>query len=149
MADTVLFSESYGSVLVDEQVPCVITQWHGFANQQQFRALQGFALDYFEQRSTPARPWGWVGDVRQMSAIPQAVQEWLRDEFNPRATAAGLREVSVVLAESVLGQLATQQYADRTAQAVTKGSYELRTAYYPTLAEAKQGARQSLAQTAG
>lgn len=145
MAEVVLFSESYGSVLVDERVPCVITRWHGFANQEQFRALQGFALAYFEQHSTPARPWGWVGDVRQMGAIPQAVQEWLREEFNPRAVAAGLREVSVVAAENVLGQVASQHYADGTQQAVAAGTYALRTAFYPTLEGAKRGARAVLA----
>jgi hypothetical protein len=142
MSDQVIFSQPYGTVLVDAGVPCVITQWHSFANATDFIALQQFALEYFEAHSTPAKPWGWVGDVRQMGAIPAKAQAWLIAEFNPRATAAGLREVSVVVAETVFGQIATQRYAQDTAQARDK--YVLRTIFYPSLASAKAGATQAL-----
>jgi hypothetical protein len=144
MADQVIFSQPYGTVLVDASVPCVITQWHAFANATEFIALQGFALDYFEAHATPAQPWGWVGDVRHMSAIPDRAQHWLLHEFNPRAIAAGLREVSVVLASSIFGQLATQRYAQDTRQA--QGSEALHTRFFDSLEAAKEGARQALLQ---
>ncbi|RYY11981.1 MAG: hypothetical protein EOO36_18195 [Cytophagaceae bacterium] len=139
MPDQIIFSEAYGSVLVDASVPCVITQWHAFANAAEFIGLQLFALEYYEAHSSPARPWGWVGDVRQMGAIPAKAQAWLLAEFNPRATAAGLREVSVVLAETVFGQIATQTYAQNTERA--SPVYELSTRFYNSLATAKEGAR--------
>jgi hypothetical protein len=142
MPDQVIFSEPYGTVLVDASVPCVITQWHAFANATEFIALQEFALKYFEVHSSPARPWGWVGDVRQMGAIPAKAQAWLLADFNPRAMAAGLREVSVVLAETIFGQLATQTYAQNTRQA--RSAYELSTRFYDSLETAKVGARQAL-----
>lgn len=129
--------------MVDASVPCVITQWHAFANATEFIALQEFALKYFEAHSTPAKPWGWVGDVRRMGAIPAKAQAWLIAEFNPRATAAGLREVSVVVAETVFGQIATQRYIEDTRQHQDRA--DLRTQLYDSLASAKQGARQTLA----
>lgn len=130
-------------VLVDASVPCVVTQWHAFANATEFINLQGFALAYFEAHSTPEQPWGWVGDVRQMGAIPAKAQAWLIAEFNPRATAAGLREVSVVVAETVFGQIATQRYIDETRQ--HRDRADLHTQVYDSLASAKEGARQSVA----
>ena len=142
MPDQVIFSEPYGTVLVDTKVPCVITQWHAFANAAEFIKLQLFALEYFEAHSSLARPWGWVGDVRQMGAIPTKAQAWLLADFNPRATAAGLREVSVVLAETIFGQLATQTYAQNTQQ--ERSAYELNTNLYTSLEAAKAGARQAL-----
>jgi hypothetical protein len=142
MPDQVIFSKPYGSVLVDTSVPCIITQWHAFANATEFIALQLFALEYFEAHSSPARPWGWVGDVRQMGAIPAKAQAWLLADFNPRATAAGLREVSVVLAETIFGKLATQTYAQNTQQAGS--AYELSTRFYDSLENAKAGAQQAL-----
>lgn len=142
MSDKVIFSEPYGSVLVDASVPCIITQWHSFANATEFISLQAFALAYFEAHSYPDRPWGWVGDVRHMGAIPAKAQAWLIAEFNPRATAANLREVSVVVAENVFGQLATQRYAQETSQARDK--YLLHTEFYDSLAAAKAGARAAL-----
>lgn len=144
MSDKSIFSQPYGTVLVDAGVPCVITQWHSFANATDFIALQNFALEYFEAHSTPAKPWGWVGDVRHMGAIPTKAQAWLVAEFNHRATAAGLREVSVVVSENVFGQLATQRYAQETTQANDR--YVLHTEFYDSLEAAKNGARAAVAQ---
>lgn len=140
MSEQIILATSYGTALADASVPCVITQWHGFANKADFMALQGVALAYFEQHSTPAKPWGWVGDVRQMGAIPEEAQRWLQDEFNPRALAAGLRVVSVVVAESIFGKIATQRYAQQTATTAAS----LGVTYYSSLAEAKAGAHQEL-----
>lgn len=140
MSEQIILETSYGIALADESVPCVITQWHSFANKTEFIALQGAALAYFEQHATPGRPWGWVGDVRHMGAIPEEAQRWLQEEFNPRALAAGLRVVSVVVAESIFGKIATQRYEQQTA---TKTA-ALGVTYYASLAEAKAGARQEL-----
>ncbi|QKG57074.1 hypothetical protein GKZ68_10810 [Hymenobacter sp. BRD128] len=142
MSDQLIFSEPYGVVLVDASVPCVITQWHAFANATEFITLQGFALEYFEAHSSSGNPWGWVGDVRQMGAIPAKAQAWLVAEFNSRATAAGLREVSVVVAETVFGQIATQRYIDETRH--NRDRADLHTQVYDSLASAKEGARQSV-----
>lgn len=140
MSEQIILATSYGTALADASVPCVITQWHGFANKAEFVALQGAALAYFEQHSTPSKPWGWVGDVQHMGAIPEEAQRWLQNEFNPRALAAGLRVVSVVVAESIFGKIATQHYAQQTATTAAA----LGVTYYSSLAEAKAGARQEL-----
>lgn len=140
MREHIILATPYGTALADHAVPCVITQWHAFANKTEFIALQGAALAYFEQHSTPAKPWGWVGDVRQMGAIPEEAQRWLQDDFNPRALAAGLRVVSVVVAQSIFGRIATQRYEQQTA---TKAA-ALGVTYYSSLAEAKAGAQQEL-----
>lgn len=138
MSEHLILATPYGTALADSIVPCVITQWHQFANKTDFIALQGAALTYFEQHSTLRQPWGWVGDVRRMGAIPEEAQRWLQDEFNPRALAAGLRMVSVVVAENVFGQIATQRYEQQTA---TKAA-ALGLTYYPSLEAAKAGAQQ-------
>ena len=144
MSDTIIFDRPYGRVLVDAAVPCVITQWLSFANAPDFIALQEAALLYYEAHATAARPWGLVADTRHMGAVPAKAQAWLLSEFNPRATAAGLREVSVVVAETVFGQIATQRYIAETRQHQDRAA--LRTQLYDSLATAKQGARQALAE---
>ena len=138
MSDQIIFTESYGSVLADESVPCVIVQFHGFANRDQFKHIMDSGLAHYLAHSTPGQPWGWVGDTRQMGAIPKEVQQWLTDDWNLRAYAAGIREISIVVSENVFGQLATQQYAHKTE--VTTDKYELEPAYYDTLDSAKLGA---------
>jgi hypothetical protein len=140
MSDHIILATPYGTALADGTVPCVITQWHSFANKTEFIALQGAALAYYEQHSTPDRPWGWVGDVRQMGAIPEEAQRWLQDDFNPRALAAGLRVVSVVVAQSIFGKIATQRYVQQTAM----NAAELGVSYYLSLKEAKAGAHEEI-----
>lgn len=143
MPNTEIFSEPYGRVFLDEAVPCVVIQWLGFANRTQFVALQDTALRYLEDHATPARPWGLVADVRRMGAIPAEAQEWLVEEFNPRALAASLREVSVVPADNVFGQMATQRYLRGSTP--TGAAAPLPTVFYPTLEAAAEGARQAFA----
>jgi hypothetical protein len=75
-----------------------------------------------------------------MGAIPEEAQRWLQEEFNPRALAAGLRVVSVVVAKSIFGKIATQRYVQQTATTAAA----LGVTYYFSLAEAKAGARQEL-----
>ena len=77
-----------------------------------------------------------------MGAIPQAVQDWLTADWNLRAFAAGIREVSIVLSKNVLGQMATQQYVQNTA--ARQDQYEINSVYYPSLPAAKAGARAAL-----
>lgn len=112
--------------------------FNGFANSTQFKHIMESGLAHYVAHATAARPWGWVGDTRHMGAIPQAVQQWLTDDWNPRAYAAGIREISIIVSENVLGQLATQQYAQRTT--TRQETYELEPVYYPTLAKGKRGA---------
>jgi hypothetical protein len=140
MSEHLILVTPYGTALANSAVHCVITQWHGFANKTEFIALQGAALAYFEQHSTLDRPWGWVGDVRHMGAIPEEAQRWLQDEFNPRALAAGLRMVSVVVAESIFGKIATQRYEQQT----TTKTAALGITYYASLEAAKAGAQQEV-----
>lgn len=142
MPDEIILAESYGSVLADAQVPCVIVQFHGFANTAKFKHIMETGLAYYQAHSQALRPWGWVGDVRHMGAIPQAVQDWLAADWNLRAFGAGVREVSIVVSANVLGQLATQLYVKNTQ--ARQDQYEISSAFYPSLKAAKQGAREAL-----
>lgn len=138
MPDKIVLTEPYGSILTDAAVPCVIVRFNGFANSTEFKHIMETGLVHHRAHSRPEQPWGWVGDVRHMGAIPQAVQEWLTADWNRRAFTAGIREVSIVVAENVLGQLATQQYVQRTM--TQQEQYEIAPVYYPTVAQAKRGA---------
>lgn len=144
MATTVLLTRPYGLVLTETSVPCVITQWRAFASASEFIALQEAALRYFETQSTPEQPWGWVGDVHRLEAIPVQAQDWLLTDFIPRAAAVGLRELSLVQSPSSLSLLTTQRYAHGTTPSGTP--YRLRTAYFSSLEAALVGARLALSQ---
>ncbi|TPG59435.1 hypothetical protein EAH73_21200 [Hymenobacter nivis] len=116
-------------------IPCIVVQLRAFANRTQFKALMNAGLAYYKAHSQPTRRWGWIADTRLMSAIPQEVQQWLADDWNMQAYAAGLREMSIVSAANILGQLATQQYAEKAVAA--SGQAGLQPVYYESLEEAQ------------
>ncbi len=141
MADTVLIAEPYGSMLLAPEVPCLIVQWHGFANRQQFRSLMDRGLALYIIEASRTRPLGWLADTRLISAITPDDQQWLNTDWNPRAYAAGIRHVSFVLAESVFGQMSVQSY---TANTEAAAAYVIEPSHHRTLPEAKRWLRAAL-----
>lgn len=131
MATKIITDEPYVLVVADEQVPCIVVEVRAFANRDQFKGFMKAGLAYFKTHHTPMRPWGWVADTRNMSAIPAEVQRWLAEEWNVDAFEAGLREMSIVTSQNVMGQVAVQQYAQKAV---------LDPVYYGSLEEAKNGA---------
>jgi hypothetical protein len=143
MSDELILDEPYALVRADHTMPCIIVQLHAFANREQFKQLMTAGLAYYKLHARPTRRWGWIADTRQMSAIPQEVQQWLSQEWNNQAYQAGLREMSIVTSANILGRLATQQYAE---QAVAqRARYVLAPVYYESLEAAKRSVAQQCA----
>lgn len=140
MSEEIIIEAAYAVVRADKTVPCVIVQLHAFANREQFKQLMNEGLAYYKTHSQPTQRWGWIADTRHMSAIPQEVQQWLADDWNLRAYQAGLREISIVAATNILGQLATQQYATKAVAQPER--YMLEPVYYESLEAAKLGVTQ-------
>jgi hypothetical protein len=143
MPDDLILDAPYALVRADPAVPCIIVQLHAFANRDQFKQLMNAGLDYYKARTQPTRRWGWIADTRHMSAIPREVQQWLAEEWNKHAYQAGLREVSIVKATNILGQLATQQYAEQAL--AQRPHYTLEPVYYESLEAAKRTVAQHCA----
>ena len=141
MPDTSLLTESYGAMLLAPEVPCLIVQWHGFANSQQFRSLMDRGLALYAEESRRTRPLGWLADTRRLSAITSADQQWLSADWNPRAHAAGIRHVSFVSPESVFGQISVQSY---TANTEAASGYAIEPAHHRSMPEAKRWLRRML-----
>ena len=142
MPTSVILTRPYGLVLAETSVPCLITQWRAFASAAEFIALLEAALPHFEKQSTPEQPWGWVGDVRRLAAVPVQGQDWLLTDFMPRAAAAGLRELSLVQSPAALSLLPAQRYVHGIS---TSGiPYTLRTAYFSSLETALASTRLAL-----
>ena len=140
MSDHIILDAPYALVWADPTVPCVIVQLRAFANSDQFKQMVSAGLAYFKAHSKATRRWGWIADTRQMSAIPQRVQQWLADEWNVQAYQAGLREMSIITATNILGRLATQQYAEKAV--ANPERYLLEPVYYESLEDARRDVTQ-------
>lgn len=136
MSEQIILDEPYALVRADTTVPCIIVQLHSFANRDQFKHMMNVGLAYYQAHTQPTRRWGWIADTRQMSAIPQEVQQWLAETWNVQAYEAGLREMSIITSANILGRLATQQYAEKAVAQPDR--YVLEPVYYDSLEVAKQ-----------
>ncbi|OUJ76111.1 hypothetical protein [Hymenobacter crusticola] len=142
MPDLTLASEPYGAVLFAPEVPCVIIQWHTFANRQQFRSLMDRALAAYQTEIAqhPA-PIGWIADSRQLSALTPDDQAWCETDWNPRAYAAGVRYIGIVIPESIFGKIAVQQYVTNV---LHNDHYTFETRTFSTVSETKKWLKQML-----
>lgn len=134
MPDLLLHAESYGSLLRDAEVPCIIISWHGFANSAQFRFLMDRGLELYAAEATRTQPLGWLADTRGLSAVKLTDQDWLHNDWNSRAAAAGIHHVGFVVPESVFGQITVQNYSSNAASAT---HYTIVPQLHRTVQEAK------------
>ncbi|AMJ65255.1 hypothetical protein [Hymenobacter sp. PAMC 26628] len=143
MSDVVLIAEPYGSMLFAPEVPCLIVQWHGFARSVELRSLLDRGLALYEAKTRQCKPLGWLADTRQLGAVRAETQQWLKDDWNPRAAAAGIRHVSLVVPETVFGQISVGTYS---ANAAAAEAYCLTSSQHHTLDVAKAWLREQLQQ---
>ena len=147
MADTTVVSEPYGAILSAPEVPCIIIQWHGFANRQQFRSLMDRALAAYQNESAQhPTPLGWIADCRQLSALTPDDQAWCDSDWNPRAYAAGIRFIGIVIPESIFGKIAVQQYVTNVLHSETH-TFQTRT--LSSVRETKKWLKQMLSAPQG
>jgi hypothetical protein len=128
-------------MLLAPEVPCLIVAWYGFANSEQFRALMDQGLALYNAEAQRTRPLGWLADTRSHSAIRTADQEWLATDWNRRAYAAGIRHVSFVVPENVVGQITVNTSCGN---ATANLDFPLTASLHRTLAEAKTKLRAAL-----
>ncbi len=134
MPSVVLIAEPYGSLLFAPEVPCLIVQWHGFANSSAFRSLMDRSLALYKAEARRTKALGWLADTRRLGALRSDVQQWMKDDWNLRATAAGIRHVGLVAPETVFGQISVGTYTSNT---VTSRAYALTPRQHHTLEAAK------------
>lgn len=140
-ADSLLFANEIGSLLLDATVPCLLVQWNGFANSRNFRDLMARGLALYQEHAPRFPALGWLSDTRLASAQLPADHAWLVSDWNPPMYAAGLRYTYFVEPESIFGQMNVQQYARN---AVSCPDFRLESAFFATVEEAKDALRQAL-----
>ena len=105
------FDAAAGNVYYHEPGVAVVTwdpaigaariEWQGWANPSEFAAANDAVITALKlHRGTKA-----LGDGRNMKVIQQSDQDWIIQSWFPRAIAAGLTRLAVVLSKSGLTQM--------------------------------------------
>jgi hypothetical protein len=141
MPESLLHSEPYGAILLAPDVPGIVIQWHSFANSAQLRSLKDRGLDFYITEAERTQPLGWICDTRHFSAVRPDDQQWLANDWNPRAFDAGIRHIAFVTPENVFGQMTVDTYIANTSN---NAGYDIVPTQHKTLAAAKRWIKQAL-----
>ena len=126
--DEVFFNHP-GVVVVkwDSTLQAVCTEWQGWADQTEFVDSLEAGLVAIRKHHAPR---GLVDSLNQ-KALPQSDQDWVNRDWFPRALAAGLRKLAVVIPESALAMMSIEDVLSRV-----RGTL-LHVEYFATVAEAR------------
>jgi len=128
-ADNVFFNRpGVATVLWDPAIQAVSTEWHGWADRAEFVAVLEASLRALKKHHASK---GLV-DSRRQRALPWPDQDWVSRQWFPKAIAAGLSRLALVVPESEL----VMKGIEEVVSTVQGTSFEI--AYFATCAEASK-----------
>lgn len=108
-----LFDKPWMLVRFDEPLQAVHLEWKRYAEGEEFRSGFNVGLDLLIK----TRVSRWLGDCRLLGPMTQADQQWINQDWHPRAAAAGLRWVALVLPKAAVARLGLKYVIKRVEQA--------------------------------
>jgi hypothetical protein len=126
-----VYFNRYGVAVVtwDPTLRAVYTEAQGWTDPSEMAALLEAGLQALTEHAGSR----WLADGRNMKVVKQTDQDWIVQEFFPRALAAGLRRIALVIPKSRLAMTTVDQLVHGLPAATVK----VEVAYFPTVAEAR------------
>jgi len=115
------------TVLWDPTIQAVTTEWHGWADRAEFIAVLEAGLTALKTHHSSR---GLV-DSRRQRALPWPDQDWVSQQWFPKAFAAGLTRLALVIPESALAMMSIEDVVSRV-----RGTLDV--VYFGTVAEARE-----------
>ncbi len=97
----IYFKEPYVTVSWDEEIQAVILQWQGFISLPKIQTGLNKALELFEQKGQS----NWLADTSQLSPVSKEIDQWVNEEWVPRAIVAGIKNMAMVIPKSALARM--------------------------------------------
>ena len=102
-------------------------EWQGWANPTEFAAANDAIIialtEHLGKRA--------LGDCRNMKVIQQSDQDWINQDWFPRAIASGLTRLAIVISKSGLAQMIVEDLISRVP------GTKLDVGYFATVQEAQ------------
>jgi len=88
----------------DQESNIVVMEWNGYSTSQQFREGTELMLNILIQNKSSRV----LADIRNMSIIGMQDQEWLKNDFIPRAIKFGFRAIAIVKPHAYFNRVAVE-----------------------------------------
>jgi hypothetical protein len=103
--------EVYLHIEYSEEAAAVVVNWIGFADDEELKAGMEAGLQLLKDKGATR----WVANAANMEGGFEDSNDWLEQDWTPRAQAAGLQVVAFVVSQDVFNQFSTTEYAERNA----------------------------------
>jgi len=107
------------TIRFDPQVGCVVMVWKGYATSEEFRAGNERVLAAILETGATRL----LGEVTDFKLIGATDQQWLNDNWIPRAVQAGLRRVALIQPVYYFNRVAIETVAQRVDPATLEIGY--------------------------
>ena len=79
-------------IYFDEEINSVVMEWNGYATSKQFKQGTELMLNMLIKNNCSKV----LADIKDMKIIAMEDQQWLNEEFLPRATTFGFKAIAIV-----------------------------------------------------
>jgi hypothetical protein len=97
-------NEEIYNIYFDEQLDAVVMEWDGYATSSQFREGTELMLNLLIQNRTSKV----LADAKDMVLIGKEDQEWMNNDFLPRAIKFGLKAIAMIKSDHYFNKVAIE-----------------------------------------
>lgn len=101
-------TEEY-TVRWDADLRAVVLEWKRFVTGESFRDGMVATLDLFEEHAASR----FLADGRKITTIDDDDQYWISEEWEPRASDAGLETIAAVYPESAIAEMNVERLQEK------------------------------------
>lgn len=106
----VYFQQPYVEIGWDEANQAVMLVWKGFASLEKHQLVLNKVLELLEQK----KGYKFLTDSRNMGAFNKEVEEWIMQDWLPRAKAAHLKVLAYIVPKSAIARVSLRGMEGRT-----------------------------------
>jgi len=92
------------NIYFDKEINAVVMEWDGYATSKQFKQGTELMLNLLIKNNCSKV----LADIKDMKIIAMEDQQWLNEEFLPRATTFGFKAIAIVKPDYYFNQVAVE-----------------------------------------
>jgi hypothetical protein len=92
------------NIYFDKEINAVVMEWDGYATSKQFKQGTELMLNTLIQNNCSKV----LADIKDMKIIAMEDQQWLNEEFLPRATTFGFKAIAIIKPDFYFNKVAVE-----------------------------------------
>lgn len=121
------YDKKWCKIYYYEEFACIHLEWHGFASSDNFKEACDFSLELLDEKKVNKM----IADNTNSKVVSVENQNWLMENWFPRAYERGYRTSAVVVSTDVFNKVAVKNITNK----MDKGKFTVQ--YFENLDKAK------------